>query len=41
MIFSQGSEWGECCNHEEEIGILQEKLMELHNKLLDQLDICK
>ncbi len=37
---SSGS-WRDCCEHEEEIGILQEKVMELHNKLLDQLDLCK
>lgn len=45
MIYSKSppssSSWRECCQHEEEIAILQEKLMELHNKLIDQLDVCK
>ena len=41
MIFSEGSEWAECCQHQEEIVILQEKLLEVHSKLIDQLDRCK
>jgi hypothetical protein len=41
MLTSQRSDWTECCQHEEEIAILQEKLIEVHNKLIDQLDVCK
>lgn len=41
MLGSERSDWTECCQHEEEIAILQEKLIEVHNKLIDQLDICK
>ncbi len=33
--------WRDCCQHEEEIEILKAKLIEVHNKLIDQLDICK
>jgi len=40
MIYSRKSERMDCCEHLEEIALLQEKLMELHSKLIDQLDIC-
>ena len=41
MAFSQNESWNDCCHHEDEITILQDKLMEVHNKLIDQLDVCK
>lgn len=31
----------ECCTHEEEVALLQEKLREMHGKLLAQLDVCQ
>jgi hypothetical protein len=41
MSYSKSSDRDNCCQHQEEIHILQEKLMEIHNKLLDQLDVCR
>ncbi len=39
----QNSKSGCCCiqEYEDEISILQEKLMQTHNKLILQLDVCK
>lgn len=30
-----------CLQYEEDINILQEKLMETHNKLIEQIDQCR
>lgn len=30
-----------CAAYEEDIAILQDKLMETHNKLIDQIDLCR
>ena len=34
----------ECCcikDYEDDISILQEKLMDVHSKLIEQLDVCQ
>jgi len=41
MIASRVSEWEDCCQHEEEISLLQDKLKQMHCKLIDQLDVCR
>ena len=40
-VTAAGEAWESAPTLESEVRVLQSKLMEMHTKLMDQLDVCK